>query len=719
MVRRIVPIACLVLLPLAAAECGGKVLGKDGVIPGATVMLVPFQAGGQAIPVHVDGSGNWRCPAIGAPGEYMVRAAAPGYAESQIYYVLTLHADGRLTEKLDAPLQSLIFKLALPVRSGPPFIPKQLPRLTATADSIPEPAPKKGGFRLPRRLPRSRSEALAMGASIAASRALNDLLPLKLDASSVLAPVTLPGKAFQPQRIPGISARDLDLPLPPGDYEIPVTMYCTRDSLHAAGQGVGYALAYMEGQAADALAMLYLRGALRQTPWSTLQTISWAVQASIPLSQMPAEHQALVGRLIPEYQNKLQGDFLSRYENTYNTLARQFTGGRLPAFDQVLANSGTFGQKIAEIKRSREKIRANALEFQRLEQELVNTTISKSEGSPWAVVRRGVTAQLQVDEGYHGRNWMKVRLAEPASVREILYGGGTTPKALISYPVSQPTQTHAIAPILDPSDCLEAAHPTVEQSPHVLCSVKDETAVPRELKASSPNPSMQLEWVAIGPLRVTERNGVPAVVADGKDVLGEGWLYVRDRRNPSCRSELARVVIVNHDTFDDGWKAGGEKTFCATACLGLDVGLCRACVITGYGNLLRSDDGHFTSSVIAAEGNLKGKSTVCGVFPLWEGQVMDAIVHTATSCKMFKDLDVAPYALQIQKAHEMNSFGLRNARDSSCESHAMDLSNNRLGEILSKSAKSLEDCDRLAYKAFLEDRLFINNPPAAGVGICK
>jgi hypothetical protein len=314
------------------------------------------------------------------------------------------------------------------------------------------------------------------------AKTLNDQLPLKLDSSTVLPPVSLDETSFQPTQLT-LTAANLERRLPPGDYAIPVTMYCTKDSLHVAGRGVGYALAYMQGKSADALSMLYLRGALKGTSWRTLQTISWGVQSSFTYSQMHPAHRQVIDDLIPEYRSRLSGDFLQSFETQYNALARQFGPQRLPRLDQILSHTGAFGVKVAELRRSREIIRRNALNFDRLQQQLVNTTITADEKSPWSQIRPGIYARLKVVRGYGGLNWLEVRMARGssgASPLEALYGISSvnselrsaidateranrqsvvkaaylpppSPKnggGLIGYPIQQPAQTHAIVPLL-------------------------------------------------------------------------------------------------------------------------------------------------------------------------------------------------------------------------------------------------------------------------------
>ncbi len=165
----------------------------------------------------------------------------------------------------------------------------------------------------------------------AASLAFVNSLPLQLDYNTAFCPATIDESSFHPKHLEP-TAQNLNFELPPGDYEIPVTMYCTRDSLHVAGPGVGYAFAYMQGKAADAIAILYLRGAVQNVPWIKLQGISWSIQAAIPVGRMSLEYQQLISpKLIPEYEDSLKGDFLNdTFQPLYDDVVTRFAPEHVP-----------------------------------------------------------------------------------------------------------------------------------------------------------------------------------------------------------------------------------------------------------------------------------------------------------------------------------------------------------------------------------------------------
>jgi hypothetical protein len=322
--------------------------------------------------------------------------------------------------------------------------------------------------------------------AIALSKALDDELPLKHDVNAVLRPIHIPEGSFRPKRLI-LNARNLDQELLPGDYEIPVTVYCTKGYVSVPGRGVGYALTYMKGKRADAMALLYLRGAQQGVNKSTLQVISWSIQAATPYAEMPTEYQKTIDRLIPEYRRQLEGDFLQTFEGRYNSLTRGLIGSGIPSFDSVTSQVGAWGVSVAEVKRTREIIRANSFNYQLLEQRLVGRTITIDENSPWGEISPGVYARL-VMGGFRGYNSLQFRYAPAAAgtttIGRLLFGlpriaplleipvlGEVTIITLMAIPIAQAVQSLAISPQLesDYGDCTEEQHEVLQNAVEREC----------------------------------------------------------------------------------------------------------------------------------------------------------------------------------------------------------------------------------------------------------
>src|SRR5579864_2319466 len=167
----------------------------------------------------------------------------------------------------------------------------------------------------------------------AAEKALGSLLdaqlPLKLDAKTAYpAVINLPGGPFQPKALQ-LTAADMDTPLAPGDYSLPVMAFCTEYSVHRPGRGIAYEIAPMQGKAAPAISALLWRGTIQfhRAP-QELQAVAWAIQSGLRYAQMPRSYQTVVNLVIPDYINEFSGDFVQSAEDTYATLAK---GAHLPA----------------------------------------------------------------------------------------------------------------------------------------------------------------------------------------------------------------------------------------------------------------------------------------------------------------------------------------------------------------------------------------------------
>ena len=250
--------------------------------------------------------------------------------------------------------------------------------------------------------------------------AFNLQLPIKLDASTAYKPI-IPPTNFKPTALTP-TLKNLAAPLKPGDYTVPVIAFCTRDSIHRPGRGLGYELAPLQGAQAAAMAALLARGTLLGVPHGTLQTISWSVQASIPYEQMPQYHQEVIDELIPDYREGLRGGFLQKVEDRYNS----FLGKNSKVFplDEVLEKAGV-GAEIRNIRRSQEIIKRDALHYERLEQNLFDGNpqdailmpASNEPASPWSEIRPGVYAQIIITNGMQGVNQLNLRVTPQAELK--------------------------------------------------------------------------------------------------------------------------------------------------------------------------------------------------------------------------------------------------------------------------------------------------------------
>jgi hypothetical protein len=245
--------------------------------------------------------------------------------------------------------------------------------------------------------------------------------PLLLDQKTAYPDVSDQVKDFRPQPLTVTSAEDLQKPLPPGDYSLSVIAYCTQFSIHAPGRGLPYKLAPLQGKQAPAISALLSRGTLQGIAPATLNADSWRIQAGLPLKQWPSQDQALIHKLIPEYEKGLEGDYLQQIENTYNQF-RLVPG--IPSLNDLLTQSGAPGQTVLQLRQARQTLANQTISAERLPDMLYEPTgdglprvlpaAKDSSPSHWAEVKPGVFARFTVIEGNLGKNLFEFRVTPKA-----------------------------------------------------------------------------------------------------------------------------------------------------------------------------------------------------------------------------------------------------------------------------------------------------------------
>ena len=265
--------------------------------------------------------------------------------------------------------------------------------------------------------------------------------PIKLDQSTAF-PKTLDVQNFRPHFWMPTAGTDLNRHLPPGDYAIPVTAYCTDYSIHVPGRGTPYKLAPLEGREAKILSTILVRGTIQKVPHDTLQEINWRLQAGIPLGQWPEEEQATVHQLAPEDEKALQGDLLQQAESTYQKVSKtansfpfNLVHASVPSFDAIISNMGAAGVQVRKIEAARQVLADQTATAERMPDLLYEKTGDGSprilppeehpEASPWSEVRPGVLARFIVFDGRMGQNLYEFRITPEAKVAKSAVHRGT------------------------------------------------------------------------------------------------------------------------------------------------------------------------------------------------------------------------------------------------------------------------------------------------------
>lgn len=272
-------------------------------------------------------------------------------------------------------------------------------------------------------------------------------LPLNLDATAAYPTVengALPGGPFAGRPLTQRGAA-LRTALPPGDYVVPVTAYCTQYSVHRAGEGTAYKLAPVQGTEGEAIVTLLWRGTLAGKRPQELQATNWAIQSGIKYGSMPKSYQALIDRFIPEYRDKLKGNTLDVVQDTYRDVStdpRHFVqqyikekhnvtvplmvmpriAAPAPPLETVLARMGPSGRMLLDAKRQNDIFQNSYTSLERGEQVLFEGQGEQlppepaSEG-PWTVRVPGQAYLRFVVKGgnMHGDNLMQIRILPAAA----------------------------------------------------------------------------------------------------------------------------------------------------------------------------------------------------------------------------------------------------------------------------------------------------------------
>ncbi len=279
---------------------------------------------------------------------------------------------------------------------------------------------------------------------------LNNQLPLTLNAKDVYPTVTtLPGGPFSPQPLQ-LTADELNQPIAPGDYTINTLDFCSEYSVHQPGAGVAYVLGPYEGKAAGAIGALIWRGTVEyNTPPSSLQAVSWAIQSGLTYSQMPKTYQAIIDQVIPDFKGEITGDFVTNLENTYNGYAGTV---KLPPLDTMLAKMGTPGQLALDAERQRAILTAQNTSDQLKQQTLFQGQESgiytpvKAEDGPWTERVKGqVYMKLLIAGGNMAtNNVMQIRILPSPTANAANATGGAR---LLRASYGEPQITPSIAAV--------------------------------------------------------------------------------------------------------------------------------------------------------------------------------------------------------------------------------------------------------------------------------
>ncbi len=212
----------------------------------------------------------------------------------------------------------------------------------------------------------------------------------------------LPGPPFRPHSIEQTAWASAfaasgyqSIILPPGDYSIPVQLYCMHFA-GGSGPGFTYLLGPFRGTRARMISTLIGRASIRNSPHMPVQILAWELQVGDNYQQLDPNSRALFDQLIPEYRDQLGPGFLESLRLYWDDLARNIPG--VPSYESVVDRSGSVFKLIAAYRMAQLAIAQNADNYQALSQRILFTQLGGQEMTtpvkPWSVVAPGVYERL-------------------------------------------------------------------------------------------------------------------------------------------------------------------------------------------------------------------------------------------------------------------------------------------------------------------------------------
>lgn len=230
--------------------------------------------------------------------------------------------------------------------------------------------------------------------------------------------------------------------LPPGDYSIPILLYCT--SIHVADtqHGLSYRLLPLEGKRASLLIALMSRAPAAHVPFQALQPLIWQIEGGLSYAQLPRQSQQLVDQLVPELKGQLNEDFVRALEKKLN--ATEFLIRQLPLSGPARASAQQAAAQIAAmIQRysiTRDMLLRYADNYNALAHQMVHIipgTAPNAGPTTWSQINTRVYAHITGGSVWQEMAKLEVRVLPSA---ELIRGGGTR-EIEVYFPTAVATST--------------------------------------------------------------------------------------------------------------------------------------------------------------------------------------------------------------------------------------------------------------------------------------
>lgn len=241
------------------------------------------------------------------------------------------------------------------------------------------------------------------GAAEALKGVINDERPIATslkDAYPTVSESELSGGSFAASTAnlqafyQALKAGGLTIALRPGDYSVPVHVFCMKHSAHAPGSSETFLLAPLKGKQIKPIGTLNSRFVSANIDRNTIQGLSWAIQAGTKYEELSAEQKEIVDRLIPEFKGQLSQSFWEKIES----ISRQIPGA--PTLDSVIGKLGPAGELLRTYQQARTAIQQNGDNYSVLERLLLlpgsapNDGDSKYPRGIWSKISDRIYARL-------------------------------------------------------------------------------------------------------------------------------------------------------------------------------------------------------------------------------------------------------------------------------------------------------------------------------------
>ncbi|KAF3889761.1 MULTISPECIES: hypothetical protein [Nostocales] len=223
---------------------------------------------------------------------------------------------------------------------------------------------------------------------------------------------SLPGGSFRPNilDLEGASPKQI---LPAGDYVIPVKVYSLQ-RVASSPNGHRYLLGRYGGSRKEVLAALNRSAASSDVSQKDLQNLSWAVQAGASYKDMPAEMQALVNKLIPQYRSALKPGWWEEIEQLWNQSSQALHLHSLQEF--LTRNLGDTGRSLFAMKQVRDRLVAKGGNWRNLADLFLINDGTAGAGNvletPWSQVGEGVYARFVTEGNANDTGLLQLRIMD-------------------------------------------------------------------------------------------------------------------------------------------------------------------------------------------------------------------------------------------------------------------------------------------------------------------